>query len=330
MTAPIDPRHRRRAYRPARPDDGRLRARAPPIPGTMREDVGGGTFNALRTAVQRGAAGALMSVRGGDAAGERGGAGDRRRPASRDLSAIFLDRATPSYTALLDARRRRDRGARRHGALRDRLRQAAAARLDARRRSRRPTRCSATPTCRPPRCSGSRRCAPGKPLFAIAISPAKAVRLAGILPALACLFLNRREAAALTGLDAGAPPAEHRRPAARRWGSARGASPQGDRAGDRLRRAARPRRSRRQRRADRRRHRRRRRAGRRDGRGAACAAGRSREAVRDGMAAALLAVESADRRAADLRSRHLRRRWPLCRSRSRCIRTPKPENAHVA
>ena len=40
------------------------------IPGTMREYVGGGAFNALRTAVALGAAGAMMSVRGGDGAGD--------------------------------------------------------------------------------------------------------------------------------------------------------------------------------------------------------------------------------------------------------------------
>ena len=42
--------------------------------------------------------------------------------------------------------------------------------------------------------------AAGKPIFAIAISPAKATRLAPILADLACLFLNTREAGALTGL----------------------------------------------------------------------------------------------------------------------------------
>ncbi|RUY20858.1 carbohydrate kinase, partial [Mesorhizobium sp. M7A.F.Ca.CA.004.12.1.1] len=39
-------------------------------PGTMREDVGGGVFNALRSAVRRGVSASLMSVRGGDAAAD--------------------------------------------------------------------------------------------------------------------------------------------------------------------------------------------------------------------------------------------------------------------
>ncbi|RWX60769.1 carbohydrate kinase, partial [Mesorhizobium sp. M4B.F.Ca.ET.089.01.1.1] len=42
--------------------------------------------------------------------------------------------------------------------------------------------------------------AAGKPVFAIAISPAKVVRLAPVLGSLAVLFMNRREAGALAGL----------------------------------------------------------------------------------------------------------------------------------
>ncbi|RVA44036.1 carbohydrate kinase, partial [Mesorhizobium sp. M7A.F.Ca.US.001.01.1.1] len=66
-------------------------------PGTMREDVGGGVFNALRSAVRRGVSASLMSVRGGDPAADTvsraiAGAG------ITDLSAVFLDRTTPSYT----------------------------------------------------------------------------------------------------------------------------------------------------------------------------------------------------------------------------------------
>src|SRR6185369_524873 len=71
------------------------------IPGTMAEDVGGGVFNALRNAVQRGIEASLMSVRGADAAGENvaRAIGEAR---IRDLSVVFLDRASPSYTALID------------------------------------------------------------------------------------------------------------------------------------------------------------------------------------------------------------------------------------
>ena len=71
-------------------------------PGTMREDVGGGVFNALRTTVRRGASASLASLRGGDAAAETV-ARAIREAGIEDLSATFLDRTTPSYTAILDA-----------------------------------------------------------------------------------------------------------------------------------------------------------------------------------------------------------------------------------
>lgn len=173
-------------------------------PGTMGEDVGGGTFNALRTAVRRGADAWLMSVRGGDAAGDTV-ARAIAQGGIRDLSVTFLDRRTPSYTALLD----------RHGDIiaaladmslydlafgkqlrRASVRQAAgqadALFVDA--------NLSTEALGRVPGLAG------GKPVFAIAISPAKAVRLSQVLDRLSCLFLNTREAGALTGLDAAADP----------------------------------------------------------------------------------------------------------------------------
>jgi sugar/nucleoside kinase (ribokinase family) len=66
----------------------------------------------------------------------------------------------------------------------------------------------------------------GKPVFAIAISPAKAVRLAEVLPALACLYMNRREAAALAGMG-GDDPAEAIVARLRAMGLARGVITQG-------------------------------------------------------------------------------------------------------
>lgn len=70
-------------------------------PGTLSEEVGGVVFNALRNAVQRGIGAALLSVRGGDGAGEAVGRAIAAAGIS-DLSAVFLDRTTPSYTALVD------------------------------------------------------------------------------------------------------------------------------------------------------------------------------------------------------------------------------------
>jgi sugar/nucleoside kinase (ribokinase family) len=172
-------------------------------PGVMAEDVGGGAFNALRNAVRRGANGAIMSVRGGDAAGETV-SNAIAFAGIADLSAIFLDRMTPSYTALLD----RDGDV--IAALADmalyefafakQLRRtsfrAAVAEADA-------LLCDANlPADALARLAAA---ADDKPLFAIAISPAKVVRLAGVLGALSCLFMNFREAACLAGLPGDTP-----------------------------------------------------------------------------------------------------------------------------
>jgi pseudouridine kinase len=173
------------------------------IPGTMREDVGGGAFNALRTSVQRGAKGAIISMRGGDAAGDTVaraivGAG------IDDLSAVFLDRSTPSYTALLDSEG--DVVAAladmqlyeiafpkqlRRAKIREEMSAADAVLCDAN-----------IPAVGLQRLAAL---AGGKPVFAIAISPAKAVRLTEVLPALTCLHMNRREATALAGAGADDP-----------------------------------------------------------------------------------------------------------------------------
>lgn len=172
-------------------------------PGTMSEDVGGGVFNALRNAVQRGVEASLMSVRGADSAGENV-ARAIAEANIRDLSAVFLDRTTPSYTALIardgeviagladmqlyelafDKQLRRSKA-------REEMAEADAILTDAN-----------LPAAALGRLAGL---AAGKPLFAIAISPAKAVRLSGILKDIACLFMNGREAASLsaTAEDAG-------------------------------------------------------------------------------------------------------------------------------
>jgi sugar/nucleoside kinase (ribokinase family) len=168
-------------------------------PGIMREDVGGGVFNALRTAVRRGVSASLLSVRGGDAASDT----VSRAIATcgiTDLSVTFLDRATPSYTALLD----------RDGELivgfadmalydvafpkqmrRAKMREAVDA-ADV-------VLCDANlPT---PALERLAVLAEGKPIFAVAISPAKVMRLVSILARLSMLFMNRREAAALAGIE---------------------------------------------------------------------------------------------------------------------------------
>lgn len=168
-------------------------------PGTMREDVGGGVFNALRNAVQRGIDASLMSLRGADAAG-----GNVERAIEqakiRDLSAVFLDRATPSYTALVD----RD-GEVLAGLADMGLYDLAFAKQLKRSKAREETTAAdaiLTDANLPAEALGRLAgLAAGKPLFAIAISPAKAGRLSGVLKELTCLFMNRREAASLCGGD---------------------------------------------------------------------------------------------------------------------------------
>lgn len=166
-------------------------------PGKMREDIGGGALNALRNAAQRGIACTFISVRGGDSAGEQV---SRAIAEARitDMSATFLDRATPSYTALLD----------RHGdliagfadmelydlALPKQLRRSTIRQFIATQDA---VLCDANiPLAGLERLAGLSE---QRPIFAIAVSPAKVVRLRTILGSLACLFMNSREAGALVG-----------------------------------------------------------------------------------------------------------------------------------
>lgn len=175
-------------------------------PGTMREEVGGGAFNALRNAVRHGVAASMMSLRGGDLAGEAV-ARAIAEAGIADCSAVFLDRTTPSYTALLDehgeliagfadmdlyeagfARQMRRR------AIRERVVQADAILCDAN-----------MPADAIALLAGL---AAGRPVHAIAISPAKAPRLRPSLGRITCLFMNLREARVLAGDGASLTAAE--------------------------------------------------------------------------------------------------------------------------
>ncbi|TPJ66518.1 carbohydrate kinase family protein [Mesorhizobium sp. B2-7-1] len=166
-------------------------------PGMMREDVGGVVFNALRSVVKRGVSASLISVRGGDAAADTvASAIDNAGIA--DLSVVFLDRTTPSYTALIDAEGELIVGladmalydlAFPKQIRRAKVREAVGA-ADA-------ILCDANlPTAALERLVAL---AGDQPIFAIAVSPAKVVRLTPLLDHLSVLFMNRREAAALVG-----------------------------------------------------------------------------------------------------------------------------------
>jgi pseudouridine kinase len=169
-------------------------------PGRMREEVGGGVFNAARNAAQLGVDVAFLSVRGGDVEGDLV---ERAIAAAgfEDLSSVFLDRQTASYTAILDQ----------NGdvitALADMdIYETALPRIITRRKTRDAIAAAdaiLTDANMPEAAIRTLLSLTGdKPVYAIAISPAKVVRLEGQLRQLHCLFLNMREAMALTGAEA--------------------------------------------------------------------------------------------------------------------------------
>lgn len=172
-------------------------------PGHLITTVGGGTLNALRAARLRGVERvALISARGGDPDGSQVEVAIADAGIT-DMSAVFLDRRTASYTAILDengdlvtgladmdlyetalARQLRRR------ALRDAIGSAATILADANLPAAAIEAIAAMSTA---------------PLHAIGVSPAKVARLAPISRRVATLFVNMRELAALTGEDAMSP-----------------------------------------------------------------------------------------------------------------------------
>lgn len=169
-------------------------------PGRLTASVGGGALNGLRNARLAGVDPvALVSARGGDhdeaiVADAIDGAG------IFDLSAVFLDRRSASYTAILDETGEQVAGLAdmdiyetalprqlRRKALREAISNARAVLVDAN-----------LPVPALEAVAGLKTGA----LFAIAISPAKAPRLAGIAGTIDTVFLNRRELAVLSGHEA--------------------------------------------------------------------------------------------------------------------------------
>jgi sugar/nucleoside kinase (ribokinase family) len=171
-------------------------------PGVLGEEVGGGVFNALRNARQRHVRASIISVRGGDMAGDAVARAIETSGIS-DLSAVFLDRSTPSYTALLD-----DKGDLIAGLADMGLYEMAFPKQIARSKVRSAIAEADAILCdtNVPAAGLSRLFAlrSSKPVYAIAISPAKAIRLDRLLPEIACLFMNGKEAARLAGMDDGA------------------------------------------------------------------------------------------------------------------------------
>ncbi len=169
-------------------------------PGIMREEPGGGVFNALRLVVQRGVSAEILSVRGGDRIGDMIGAAIQTA-GIKDGSAVYMDRATPSYTAILD-----EHGDVVAGIADMELYEVALPRQLRRRKVRDSIAVADAVFCDANLPSDALQWLAGlagdRPLFALAISPAKVPRLAPVFGNLTCLFMNRREARALTGLGA--------------------------------------------------------------------------------------------------------------------------------
>lgn len=168
-------------------------------PGAWMEEPGGGAFNAASNLSRLGRKVRLVSPRGGDAQGERVAAAAEHAGID-DCPLVFLDRATPSYTAILEndgnlvialadmalydlfvARRLRSRS------LRESLDAAGRVLCDANL----PAETIATLA------AGANHAS--KPIAAIAISPAKAVRLRAALPRIDHVFMNAAEAEVLAG-----------------------------------------------------------------------------------------------------------------------------------
>jgi pseudouridine kinase len=173
-------------------------------PGIMREELGGGVFNALRLVVQRGVAAEILSVRGGDRIGEMIGAAIQAA-GIKDGSAVYMDRTTPSYTAILD-----EHGDVVAGIADMELYELVLPRQLMRRKVRDSIALADAIFCDANLPSDALQrlanLAGDRPLFALAISPAKVTRLRPVFGSLTCLFMNRREARALTGLALDAEP----------------------------------------------------------------------------------------------------------------------------
>jgi len=174
-------------------------------PGSWFVEAGGGAFNAARNLARLGHAVRLVSPRGGDADGDIVAAA-AQAAGVEDTHFVFLDRATPSYTAIIERdgnlvialadmdlyrlfspRRLQQR------AMREAMAAAGLILTDAN-----------LPADTLSTMSQSAKTV-DVPLAGIAISPAKVVRFRESLGALAFLFMNEAEARALTGEDADNP-----------------------------------------------------------------------------------------------------------------------------
>lgn len=168
-------------------------------PGAWFVEAGGGGFNAARNLARLGQKVRLVSPRGGDADGDIVAAA-AAAAGIEDTPFVFLDRATPSYTAIIE----------RDGNLVIALADMELYRLfSPRRLQQRAMReavasaslilTDANLTAETLAAMTDVAASAGVPIAGIAISPAKVGRFAASLSALAFLFMNEAEARTLTG-----------------------------------------------------------------------------------------------------------------------------------
>ncbi|MDX3976884.1 carbohydrate kinase family protein [Shinella sp.] len=168
-------------------------------PGGWFVEAGGGAFNAARNLSRLGHAVRLVSPRGGDADGEIVAAA-AAAAGIEDTPFTFLDRATPSYTAIIE----------RDGNLVIALADMELYRLFSPRRLQQRAMREAVATAgliltdanlpAETLAAMAKAAADARvPIAGIAISPAKVVRFEKTLSTLAFLFMNEAEARALTG-----------------------------------------------------------------------------------------------------------------------------------
>lgn len=168
-------------------------------PGQWETEAGGGAFNAARNLARLGHQVALVAPRGGDAAADLVACA-AQEAGIEDCPLTFLDRATPSYSAILEPDGNLVTAladmtlydlvpARRLLTARLRKRLAAAEWLLVDSNLPESTLSALADAA----------AALGLPLAAIAVSPAKVVRWRASLAKIACLAMNAAEAQALTG-----------------------------------------------------------------------------------------------------------------------------------
>lgn len=174
-------------------------------PGRFTHEPGGGGFNAARNLATLGFTVRMISPRGGDADGEAVHAA-ARAAGVEDCPFVYLDRQTPSYTAILSEK----------GDLIVALADMELYRLfSPRRLLARSAReafgwashilCDANLPQETLAAIGVQARTLGKPLAAIAISPAKVLRLKPAIETIDYLFMNAAEAEALAGRSATRP-----------------------------------------------------------------------------------------------------------------------------